>query len=374
MRRSPRTSARSGPRAHSTTARRSRGSSWGGWPAPHPISLIGGYRIEDAEVVDLSPDLAQVRYTLHGQGRVTRRTTLYRRTVQGWQAVFHQGTVVAGARPLPPTQAEPHHGSPVSPRLQPGDPHPDRQAGREGDSASEQRVTQKAAGRPAASPDPAAPARTAPIPPDGAPHRKAPLSAPDPTVVRAYSQRAQEYSAALGTIDAAADQDRSTITAWALACQGTVVDAGCGPGHWTAHLHGLGVRIEGVDPVERFIRIARSTHRGVAYHVGSIDDLAPSSCGGVLAWYSLIHTPPETLHLLLGRIHDALLPGGRLLLGFFAGERVEPFDHAVTTAWYWPPTELARRVADAGLEVCRATGRAQAGARDHGEISARRAG
>lgn len=76
----------------------------------HPVSLVGGYRIQDAEVVDLAPDLAQVRYTLHGQGRVTRRTTLYRRTGRGWQAIFHQGTVVAGASPLPPTEAEPHHG------------------------------------------------------------------------------------------------------------------------------------------------------------------------------------------------------------------------------------------------------------------------
>ena len=42
-------------------------------------SLVNGHRIEDASVVELAHDLAQVRYTLHGQGRVTRRTTLYRR-------------------------------------------------------------------------------------------------------------------------------------------------------------------------------------------------------------------------------------------------------------------------------------------------------
>jgi hypothetical protein len=34
-------------------------------------------------------------YTLHSQGRVTRRTTIWRRTTdQRWQACFHQGTVV----------------------------------------------------------------------------------------------------------------------------------------------------------------------------------------------------------------------------------------------------------------------------------------
>lgn len=76
----------------------------------HPVSLVGGYRIEDAQVVELTDALAQVRYTLHGQGRVTRRSTLYRREGRTWQAVFHQGTVVQGAHPLPANVAEPHHG------------------------------------------------------------------------------------------------------------------------------------------------------------------------------------------------------------------------------------------------------------------------
>lgn len=74
------------------------------------ISLVSGYRIEDPEVVRLSGHVAQVRYTLHGQDRVTRRTTLYRRSGQRWQAIFHQGTIVQGKRPLPPTEPEPRHG------------------------------------------------------------------------------------------------------------------------------------------------------------------------------------------------------------------------------------------------------------------------
>lgn len=61
----------------------------------HAPSLIDGYRIEGAELVRLSADIVQVRYTLHGQGRRTRRSTLYRRGAEAWQAVFHQGTVVA---------------------------------------------------------------------------------------------------------------------------------------------------------------------------------------------------------------------------------------------------------------------------------------
>ena len=33
-------------------------------------------------------------YTLHQAARVTRRTTLWRRTPAGWKILFHQGTVV----------------------------------------------------------------------------------------------------------------------------------------------------------------------------------------------------------------------------------------------------------------------------------------
>ena len=68
----------------------------------HLDSLPTDYRIEDAHVVPLGAGVVQVRYTLHGQGRVTRRSTVYRHEGSGWKAVFHQGTVVQGAEPLPP--------------------------------------------------------------------------------------------------------------------------------------------------------------------------------------------------------------------------------------------------------------------------------
>jgi len=34
-------------------------------------------------------------YTLHQPGRTTRRLTVWRRSGDGWQAIYHQGTVVA---------------------------------------------------------------------------------------------------------------------------------------------------------------------------------------------------------------------------------------------------------------------------------------
>jgi len=46
----------------------------------------------------LAPDLYLIAYTLlQDKVRVTRRTTLWRKTTEGWKIVFHQGTVVADA-------------------------------------------------------------------------------------------------------------------------------------------------------------------------------------------------------------------------------------------------------------------------------------
>ncbi|SEQ87219.1 nuclear transport factor 2 family protein [Microlunatus flavus] len=63
----------------------------------HPASLPGGYRIEEWAVRQLAPGLLQVTYVLREQSRVTKRSTLYRRSGGRWQAVFHQGTVAEGS-------------------------------------------------------------------------------------------------------------------------------------------------------------------------------------------------------------------------------------------------------------------------------------
>ena len=84
-------------------------------------------------------------------------------------------------------------------------------------------------------------------------------------VLSAYSARAEEYAAALGRMAATAEADRELIARWARGCRGRIVDAGCGPGHWTAYLHDLGLEVEGVDPVERFVKIAREQQIGRAH-------------------------------------------------------------------------------------------------------------
>jgi hypothetical protein len=52
------------------------------------------WRTEDHYCRRLSSDTYLFTYTLHQGERITRRTTIWRESVSGWQALFHQGTIV----------------------------------------------------------------------------------------------------------------------------------------------------------------------------------------------------------------------------------------------------------------------------------------
>ncbi|MFI2105655.1 class I SAM-dependent methyltransferase [Isoptericola sp. NPDC019693] len=195
----------------------------------------------------------------------------------------------------------------------------------------------------------------------------------------AYAARAQEYTALFGSMDAVHDDDRDLVARWAAGLTGRVVDAGCGPGHWTDFLARQGLDAEGVDLAEPFLERARATYPGVPFRRAALADLGvpDGSLGGVLAWYSVIHTSPEAVDgtgvdEVLAELARAVAPGGGLLLGFCRGPRVEPFDHAVTRAWFWPVDELAARVERAGFDLVGTAERDDPGVRPHGAISARR--
>ncbi|MFT4087885.1 MAG: class I SAM-dependent methyltransferase [Gordonia sp. (in: high G+C Gram-positive bacteria)] len=189
-----------------------------------------------------------------------------------------------------------------------------------------------------------------------------------------YGARVGEYVEVCGTMDAADPHDRRLVADWASRTPGPILDVGCGPGQWTAYLHERGASIAGVDPVAEFVQAARRAYPGVEYRVGRAGalDCAPASLGGALAWFSLIHTPPEEFDAVLADLASAVRSGGRLLVGYFEGPRLEAFDHKVCTAWYWPEAELVARLAQAGF-ACEATeARTDPGARRVGAVSARR--
>ena len=107
-------------------------------------------------------------------------------------------------------------------------------------------------------------------------------------VQRAYGARATEYAEHLGLMEAVAEADRELVCYWVKTLTGPVVDVDCGPGHWTAYLHALGIDVTGIDPTPEFITHARSAYPNISFRVGRADhlDVPDESLGGVLAWYS----------------------------------------------------------------------------------------
>lgn len=103
---------------------------------------------------------------------------------------------------------------------------------------------------------------------------------------------------------------------------GPVADMGCGPGHVTAHLRGLGLDCFGMDLSPAMVDIARRQHPDARFDVGSMTapDLADASLAGLLAFWSLIHVPDEALPGVLAQFFRVLRPGAPLLVGFHVGE------------------------------------------------------
>lgn len=187
-----------------------------------------------------------------------------------------------------------------------------------------------------------------------------------------YSARADEYTELLGDIDQMDAIDRERIGRWADGIGGRILDAGCGPGHWTAFLADRRGDVEGIDLVPEFIAGAASRFPHVPYRAASMTDagIPPGSLGGVLAWYSLIHADPAELPALLDAVRRALPAGGGLLVGFFDGADGEPFPHAVTTAHYWSIAGRTALLERAGFVVVDSDARVQDERRPHASISA----
>lgn len=201
------------------------------------------------------------------------------------------------------------------------------------------------------------------------------------TAAFAYARRADEYTRLLGTMDATAAVDRARVCAWAAELDGVVLDVGCGPGHWTGWLDGLRdagrlprvTSAAGVDPAVPFVAHAERQHPHLGFHHAVAEQLpfADGTIGGILAWYSLIHTAPERLDDALAEFARVLTSDGGLCIGFFTGPQIARFDHAVTPAFTWPVDALADRVERAGFAVLSTRTRHDPGARPHGDLVAR---
>ncbi|GAA2239252.1 class I SAM-dependent methyltransferase [Promicromonospora sukumoe] len=193
-----------------------------------------------------------------------------------------------------------------------------------------------------------------------------------------YDDKAEAYTAFIGEAFGGQPLNHVMVGAFAdLVRQsggGQVADVGCGPGHVTAYLRDRGVDAFGVDLSPRLVAAAREASPGVRFDVGDMNDMGALGVGagslaGVLANYSVIHTPPDALPATLAELARVLAPGGHLLLSFQAldaadavapdaapgaAETAEPFDHKVSPAWRYSPDHVAGLLGLSGVtEVAR---------------------
>jgi len=179
-----------------------------------------------------------------------------------------------------------------------------------------------------------------------------------------YDTVAADYASLLADELAAKPLDRAMLGAFAEHVRaegggGPVADLGCGPGRVTAHLRDLGLSAFGVDLSPRMVAEARRRYPDLRFEVGTMTapDIADGSLGGALAWYSLVHTPPEELGPYMAGFHRILAPGGHLLMAFKAGDgegvRLEyAYGHPVDLDVYrFAPDRVAGLLEGAGFDV-----------------------
>lgn len=140
---------------------------------------------------------------------------------------------------------------------------------------------------------------------------------------QSYDRLAEEYATRIFGELAGKPLDRALLDCLAeqVGTLGPIADIGCGPGHVARYLHDKGLQTLGIDLAPEMVARARRLSPDIPFEQGNMLALAAAdaSWGGIVAYYSIIHIPPESVPRALAEFHRVLRPGGRLMLGFHAG-------------------------------------------------------
>ena len=175
-----------------------------------------------------------------------------------------------------------------------------------------------------------------------------------------YDRVAAEYAAHIAGELADKPLDRALLACFAeeVRERGTVADIGCGPGHVAAYLHGLGVPMLGVDLSPEMVAIARESVPGVPFEQGSMLslDYPDAAWSGIVAFYSIIHLPPDGRPQAFTEFFRVLRPGGLLFLAFHIGDEQRHLDEwwgqpVSLDVWFLQPTAIETLLQDTGFDI-----------------------
>ena len=139
---------------------------------------------------------------------------------------------------------------------------------------------------------------------------------------------------------------------------GPVCDMGCGPGHVTRYLQDHGVEVCGVDLSPAMVERARRLTPGVEFRQGDMMtlDISDGAWAGIVAFYSIIHTPRSDMAQALGELSRVLRPGGILLLAFHIGDGSIHLDEwwgqkVCVDFFFFRSDEMATDLREAGFDI-----------------------
>lgn len=175
-----------------------------------------------------------------------------------------------------------------------------------------------------------------------------------------YDRVAREYATRIAGELAGKPLDRALLACFAedVRERGIVADIGCGPGHVAAHLHGLGVPMIGIDLSPEMVAIARESVPEVPFEQGSMLSLnyPDAAWSGIVAFYSIIHLPPDARPQAFAEFFRVLRPDGLLLLAFHIGDEQRHLDEwwgqpVSLDAWFLQPPAIETLLQDTGFQI-----------------------
>jgi ubiquinone/menaquinone biosynthesis C-methylase UbiE len=175
-----------------------------------------------------------------------------------------------------------------------------------------------------------------------------------------YDRVADEYTRHIFDELQSKPLDRALLDRFAAetAGIGRVCDIGCGPGHVARYLHKAGVTVFGLDLSQGMLEQAQKLNPEIRFTQGNMLglELADDSLAGIVAFYSIVHLPQQSLPQAFREMERVLQPGGRVLLAFHMGneviQRKELWGQPVSLDFFFfEPAIIQREMESSGLRI-----------------------